>query len=73
VKPFKLLLSVLLMLVPVWAQNLVLRGQVADESGAVVPGANIVLKGPAGVVQSVKSSSDGTYTFSGLLPGDYTI
>ena len=61
------------MLVPVWAQNLVLRGQVADESGAVVPGADIVLRGSAGVVQSVKSSSEGTYTFSGLIPGDYTI
>ena len=61
------------MLVPAWAQNLVLHGQVADESGAVVPGADVVLKGSAGVVQSVKSSSEGTYTFSGLLPGDYTI
>jgi len=59
--------------VPVWAQSLTLRGRVADESGAVVPGADIVLKGSAGVVQSVTSSSEGTYTFSGLLPGDYTI
>ena len=32
-------------------QNLSLRGQVTDESGAAVPAANIVLNGPSGVIK----------------------
>src|SRR6476661_3535304 len=55
------------------AQSLVLRGRVTDESKAVVPGANVVLNGPSGLVRTTKSGPEGTYVFSGLAAGDYTV
>ena len=58
---------------PVYAQTATLRGQVMDESGAVVPGAKITLNGPAGVAKVATSGSDGSYSFAGLAPGSYTV
>lgn len=55
------------------AQNLTLRGQVADESGAVIPGATVALKGAAGPVQTTRAGADGIYTFQNLAPGEYTL
>src|SRR5882757_2089804 len=53
------------------AQNVTLRGQVSDESGAVIPGAAVTLSGTA----ARKASADvaGIYVFEGLLPGGYTV
>jgi hypothetical protein len=58
---------------PVYAQTATLRGQVMDETGAVVPGAKIIITGPAGVAKIATSGSDGSYSFVGLAPGSYTV
>ena len=58
--------------VPVIAQKAALRGQVADQSGAVVPGATVELNGPSGV-RTAKTGADGSYVFANLPPGDYTV
>jgi hypothetical protein len=50
-----------------------LRGQVIDPSGAVVPGATVVLKGPAGSSVRIKSNTDGVYEFRNLAPGKYEL
>src|SRR5882672_8044707 len=55
------------------AQNSSLRGVVTDASGAVVPGATVTLQEPGGQEKATLSAGDGTYTFAGLAPGDYTV
>ena len=50
-----------------------LKGQVADETGAVIPGAKVTASGPSGVVKSATTVADGTYTLTGLVPGDWTV
>ena len=57
-----------------FAQSLgILKGQVADESGAVIPGAKVTASGPGGVVKSALTIADGTYTLTGLAPGPWTV
>ncbi|HLJ50242.1 MAG TPA: TonB-dependent receptor [Bryobacteraceae bacterium] len=51
----------------------ILKGQVADETGAVIPGAKVTASGPNGVVKSATSVADGTYTLTGLAPGAWTV
>ena len=55
------------------AQTAFLRGQVFDESGAVVPKASVILTSPEGQVKRATTSSDGSYSFSGLALGEYTV
>ncbi len=54
------------------AQTAALHGQVQDPSGAVVPGAAILLTNGAQTLQT-KSSADGQYAFRVLAPGVYTV
>lgn len=68
-----LYLLIVLLSAPLIAQTVGLHGQVADESGAVVPGANIVLKSASGGVRTTRSGADGTYSFSDLPAADYTV
>jgi hypothetical protein len=49
-----------------------LRGQVLDPSGAVVPGASVILTQGATVL-NVQSGNDGIYFFKAVLPGSYTM
>jgi hypothetical protein len=56
-----------------FAQTATLRGQVTDESGAVIPGAKFSLSGPAGVVQTTSADKTGSYAFVGVPPGSYTV
>ncbi|MHB1673735.1 MAG: TonB-dependent receptor [Acidobacteriaceae bacterium] len=49
-----------------------LRGVVADPTGAIIPGASIVLSGN-GKNLSTTSGGAGYYHFNGLPPGQYTI
>ena len=56
-----------------WAQTATLRGQVTDESGAVVPGAKVALTGAPGGPKSTFADGAGSYTFAGLAPGDYSV
>ncbi len=58
--------------VPALAQRAMLRGQVSDESGAVVPAAIVQLKGPDGV-KTTKTKVDGSYVFVDLPAGDYIL
>src|ERR1035437_8252398 len=55
------------------AQTATLRGQVTDESGAVIPGAKVTLNGCSGAVKSTVADNNGSYTFAGVPPGDYTV
>ena len=67
------LMSVLWLSIPAVAQIGSLRGQVKDESGAVVPAAPVTLNGPSGLTKTTKASPDGIYVFFELAPGDYTL
>jgi len=49
-----------------------LHGQVADPSGAIIPGASISLVGN-GKTLSTTSGSSGNYQFSNVPPGQYTL
>jgi hypothetical protein len=56
-----------------FAQTASLRGQVFDPSGAVVPKATISLTGPSGLVRTAEASDNGSYSFTALPPGRYTV
>jgi hypothetical protein len=51
----------------------ILRGQVADPSGAVIPQANLTLTSAAGVSKTATSDESGQYAVTGLAPGQYTV
>ncbi|MEQ1354703.1 MAG: carboxypeptidase regulatory-like domain-containing protein [Candidatus Acidiferrum sp.] len=51
----------------------VLRGQVADPSGATVSGAAVLLTSPEGKSLDFSTSADGSYEAAGLTPGAYTV
>jgi len=70
---FRLLLAVCILSAPVFAQSGTLRGQVTDESGAVVPGVRITLTSPGGFSKRTASGNDGSYSFSSLPVGAYNI
>src|SRR5436190_16560640 len=53
------------------AQTASVRGLITDESGAVIPGAKVSLTSAAGQVKTITASTDGTYSFSNLTPGEY--
>ena len=59
------------------AQSLVtgdITGTVTDPSGAVVSGATVSLKSDAnGSMRTATTGSNGTYRFSLLSPGSYTV
>jgi hypothetical protein len=67
------LLVISLLTLPAFAQTTALRGQVTDESGAVVPGAKVTLSGPAGLSKTAVAANDGSYSFLDLPPGNYTV
>lgn len=51
-----------------------IQGTVTDPSGAVVPGARVVLTEPStGRTQTTQTGSSGLYSFGTLSPGDYRI
>ncbi|HEX3966526.1 MAG TPA: carboxypeptidase regulatory-like domain-containing protein [Edaphobacter sp.] len=59
-----------------WSQSIGggLRGTVTDQSGAVIPNANLTLKSQGtDAVRSTKSTGDGLYSFSDIEPGPYTL
>src|ERR1700720_569395 len=74
--PMKLIFGLLVLLVassPASAQTGSLRGQVTDQSGAVVPAAKVTLNGPGGLVKTARADDSGWYSFSSLPPGDYVV
>ena len=74
---FKQILVVLLLLIVSLALNAqqlgILRGVVTDESGALVPGAKVVVSDGARPVKSVIAGNDGSYSIAGIPPGKYTV
>src|SRR5712691_7512173 len=54
-----------------FAQTGTLRGIVTDESGAIVPGAKVTLTGNGGAANMAVALDDGSYSFTGIAPGDY--
>jgi hypothetical protein len=50
-----------------------LRGVVKDEFGGVVVGATVTLVDAAGVEKTVTTNQEGVYTFTGVMPGHYTV
>src|SRR5947208_11017826 len=67
------LLAVCLLAIPTFAQTAILRGQVTDESGAIIQGAKISLSGPGRLSRTGTSANDGSYSFAGLPAGSYTV
>jgi hypothetical protein len=67
----RLLASLLLIL---WSaaslrvQSSTLKGTVMDESGAVVPGATVLLSGPGNATETAIAAGDGAYILTGLAP-----
>src|SRR5437016_3028506 len=56
-----------------FAQTSTLRGIVTDESGAIVPGAKITLTANSGTASTAVAGADGSYSFTGIAPGDYVL
>jgi hypothetical protein len=51
-----------------------LRGRIADQQGAVLPGATVVVRNQeTGMVRETMSGADGTFIASGLVPGSYQV
>ncbi len=72
-KLIRYLLAVCLLTIPTFAQTATLRGQVTDESGAIVQGAKISLSGPGRLSKTSTSANDGSYSFADLPSGSYTV
>ncbi len=73
-QPAKLLLILAVCASPsVYAQTASLRGQVTDESGALVPGAKVALISGGKPARSTKADETGVYTFTGLAPGEFMV
>ncbi|HYM07282.1 MAG TPA: carboxypeptidase regulatory-like domain-containing protein [Terriglobales bacterium] len=53
-------------------QTSTLRGVVTDETGAVIPSANVAVNGPGGT-RSATTGKDGSYVITGLRLGDYSV
>jgi hypothetical protein len=67
------ILAMCLLAVSALAQTASLRGQVTDESGAVVPGAKVSLSGPGSVSKTMIAGIDGSYAFTDLATGEYVV
>src|ERR1700674_789480 len=48
------------------------RGVLTDNSGAVIPGASVSIIGN-GVERAAGTQVDGTFSITGLMPGQYTV
>jgi len=55
------------------AQTGTIKGQVTDETGAIIPGAKISVQSGRGAIRTTTAGSDGTYTITGLPPGNYSV
>ena len=48
------------------------RGSVTDQSGSVIPGANVIISGN-GISKAASTNENGTYLVTGLSDGTYTV
>src|SRR5262249_25734449 len=49
------------------------RGQIKDQTGAVVPGVTVELRSPGGTSLTTLTDGAGVYLFAGLAPGFYKL
>jgi outer membrane receptor for ferrienterochelin and colicin len=67
-------IGVSILIAPIVAQTTSgLRGQVADESGAVIPGALVSLIDAHGKQRNAVASSSGEFVIPNVVPGTYTL
>ena len=50
-----------------------ISGVASDQTGAVIPGAKVVLKDAAGLTRETQTDDKGVYSFTGLGPGNYSL
>src|SRR3977135_7908 len=50
-----------------------LRGLITDEFGAAIVGASVTLDDASGAQKTATTNADGTYSFTGLAAGKYTV
>jgi len=50
-----------------------LRGVISDEFGATIVGATVTLTGAGGAPKTAATDANGSYSFTGVAPGKYTI
>ena len=67
------ILFIVALLPSLYAQTAALRGVITDQSGAVVPRAEVTLTGANGSAKTAVTAGDGSFTFTGLPPGNYSI
>src|SRR6266550_2347711 len=66
--------TALLATTPAFAQSTgQVTGVVKDSTGAVLPGATVTVTGADGAKHEASTSPDGSYTVSGLPPGNYSV
>ena len=58
--------------IPAIAQTGTVKGALTDDSGAVIPAATVTLTGN-GAAKTTQTQADGSYTFSGVQPGSYSV
>src|SRR5215472_11753061 len=68
----KLVCVLILSCLSAFGQTATLRGHITDQSGAIVPGAVVVVTGPGGA-KTTTAGADGAYTFADLPAGNYTV
>src|SRR5258708_3036582 len=69
-----LFISIPLIMPAQTAATATISGTVTDNSGAVVPGANVAMLDTAtSSARTQRTNSEGQFTFVGLPPGDYKI
>ncbi|HTX36675.1 MAG TPA: TonB-dependent receptor [Bryobacteraceae bacterium] len=49
------------------------KGTLTDDSGAVIPAATVTLTSSNGTSRTAQSQAEGSYTFNGVAPGQYTV
>ena len=74
-KPYLFVLAAVLMVsgAPAQPTTGTIKGVLTDDSGAVIPAAPLALSGPNGLQKTAQTQADGSYTFVGLAPGQYTV
>jgi hypothetical protein len=70
---YSLIITLLLGSVGGFAQTATLTGQVADETGAVVPGAKITITGPQNAVKTATADNNGLYSVAAMPLGSYSV
>jgi len=76
---YRLLFALLIILgvaIPSFAQNDrgAVKGRITDSTGAVLPGATIILQNvETGVAQTATANDSGDYNFQSLIPGIYSL